>query len=403
MGTLLGMGVRAEVVGAAAPGTGARGPGLGIVLAATATLTASTSVVFPLLAQLQQAYGLPTWSLGVISGSAFIAGLAAQLLLAPLADRGHVRLLLLGGLGLAAASGILFATGSTLWQLVLARLVAGFAVGSFIPAARAVASTLDPARAGHHLGRLAAAELGGFVCGPILGSVLYELTNLRVPFLIFAGLALSGLALLSRRALPSHLGSSGSSAPSLALLRRPQVVVAALLALALFLPVGVYDSLWARYMADRGAGPLFVGVTLAMYGIPFIALASTGGKVADRFGPVRSAFVCLLIVAPLTFLYGSLESLGLILAVSLVEATAQAVAVPASQAAMAKATPPGRVAAGQGLAGALQQLGAGLVALAAAPLYGVTGPEVVFATAACLILLIGLAAWLVARHVRDSR
>ena len=129
-----------------------------------------------------------------------------------------------------------------------------------------------------------------------------------------------------------------------------------------------------------------------MYGIPFVVLASTGGKVADRFGPVRSAFVCLLIIAPLTFLYGSLASLGLILAVSLVEATAQAVAVPASQAAMAKATPPGRVAAGQGLAGALQQLGAGLVALAAAPLYGATGPEVVFATAASLILLIGLAA-----------
>ena len=310
------------------------------MLAATAVLTASTSVVFPLLAELQQAYDLPTWSLGVISGSAFIAGLAAQLLLAPLADRGHVRLLLLGGLGLAAISGLLFATGSTLWQLTLGRLVAGVAVGSFIPAARAVASTIEPARAGHHLGRLAAAELGGFVCGPIAGSALYELTNLRAPFAIFAGLAVAGLALLSRRTLPSHLGSSGSSAPSLSLLRRPQVVVAALLALALFLPVGVYDALWARYMADRGAGPLFVGVTLAMYGIPFVVLASTGGKVADRFGPVRSAFVCLLIIAPLTFLYGSLASLGLILAVSLVEATAQAVAVPASQAAMAKATPP---------------------------------------------------------------
>ena len=245
---------RPEVAGQRAPGATTHQPGLGIVLVATAVLAASTSVVFPLLAQLQDAYGLPTWSLGLISGSAFIAGLAAQLLLAPLADRGHVRLLLLGGLGLAAISGLLFATGSTLWQLTLARLVAGVAVGSFLPAARAVASTFEPGRAGYHLGRLAAAELGGFVCGPIAGSVLYELTGLRAPFAFFAGLAVGGLVLLSRRPLPAHLGTDGSSAPSLALLRRPQVVVAALLALALFLPVGVYDSLWARTWRTAARG-----------------------------------------------------------------------------------------------------------------------------------------------------
>lgn len=389
-----------EAVAARAHGPATKGPGLGIVLVATALLTSSTSVVFPLLAQLQDAYDLPTWSLGVISGSAFIAGLVAQLLLAPLADRGHVRLLLLGGLGLSVISGVLFATGSTLWQLTLARIIAGVAIGSFIPAARAVASTIDPQRAGHNLGRLAAAELGGFVCGPIAGSALYELTGLRTTFLVFAGLALVGLVVLSRRSLPATPGGAESSAPSLALLRRPQVVVAALLALALFLPVGVYDSLWARYMEDRGAGPLFVGVTLAMYGLPFVAFASTGGRLADRFGPVRSAFACLVVIAPLTYLYGSLRSLGLILVVSLVEATVQAVAVPASQAAMAKATPEGRVAAGQGLAGALQQFGAGIVALAAAPVYGATGPEVVFGAAAALIVAIGLVAWLIDRRVR---
>ena len=321
----------------------------------------------------------------------------------PLADRGHVRLLLLGGLGLAAISGLLFATGSTLWQLTLARLVAGVAVGSFLPAARAVASTFEPGRAGYHLGRLAAAELGGFVCGPIAGSVLYELTGLRAPFAFFAGLAVGGLVLLSRRPLPAHLGTDGSSAPSLALLRRPQVVVAALLALALFLPVGVYDSLWARFMEDRGAGPVFVGLTLAMYGVPFVALASTGGRLADRFGPLRAAFTCIVVIVPLTYLYGGLSSLGLILVVALVEAAAQAVAAPASQAAMAQATPPGSVAAGQGLAGALQQLGAGMVALGAAPLYGATGPEAVFGAAAGLIAVFGLAAWLLARRVRRTQ
>ena len=378
--------------------------GFGVILIATATLTASTSVVFPLLAQLQEAHDLPTWSLGVISAAAFLASVVAQLALAPLADRGHVRLLLLGGLALAVVSGVLFATSSTLVLFVLARLLAGTALGAFIPAARALASTLVPAEAGRNLGRLAAAELGGFVLGPVVGSLLYELTGLRWPFLMFAGLAGFGLLLLSRRQLPDVPKDGASSTFSLSLLRNPGVVVAALLALAIFLPVGIYDSLWARYMEDRGAGPVFVGVTLAMYGVPFVLLASTGGRLADRFGPVRSAFACLLVIAPLTYLYGSLESVVLIMVISLVEATAQAVAVPASQAAMAKATPDGNVAAGQGLAGALQQLGAGLMALVAAPVYGASGPAVVFGGAALLIVLIGGAAWVINRAaVRPAR
>jgi predicted MFS family arabinose efflux permease len=364
-----------------------------VVLMATAMLTASTSVVFPLLAQLQDAHDLPTWSLGAISASAFLASVVAQLVLAPLADRGHVRLLLLGGLALAVVSGVLFAVSSTLALFVLARLLAGTALGAFIPAARALASTLVPEEAGRNLGRLAAFELGGFVVGPVAGSGLYELAGLRLPFLAFAGLAAVGLVLLSRYRLPEAAGVSASSRLSLSLLKRPGVVVAALLALAIFLPVGIYDALWARYMEDRGAGPVLVGVTLAMYGVPFVLLASTGGRIADRWGAVRSAFASLVIIAPLTFLYGAVNALWLICAISLVEASFQAVAVPASQTAMAKASPAGSIAAGQGLAGALQQLGAGVMALVAAPVYGATGPGVVFGGAAVLILLIGGVAW----------
>ncbi len=267
---------------------------LGTILVATALLTASTSVVFPLLAELQAAYGLPTWSLGLLSAAAFLAGLAAQLLLAPLADHGHARLLLVGGLALAAVSGVLFGLGSSLPQLLVARLVAGVSTGAFLPAARALASTVDSARAGRNLGRLAAAELGGFVMGPVAGAVLFELWGLRAPFFVFAALATGGLVLMAGRRLPQLPAAVESSAPSLTLLRYRGVTEAALLALALFLPVGIYDSLWARYLADRGAGAVFVGVTLAMYGVPFVALASTvaASPTATARCPVPTSACC---------------------------------------------------------------------------------------------------------------
>ena len=52
-------------------------------------LTASAGVVFVLLSDLQAAFDLPTWGLGIIAGAGFGGALIVQILLAPLADRGR--------------------------------------------------------------------------------------------------------------------------------------------------------------------------------------------------------------------------------------------------------------------------------------------------------------------------
>ncbi len=75
------------------------------------------------------------------------------------------------------------------------------------------------------------------------------------------------------------------------------------------------------------------------------------------------------------------------MAIGLVEGVAAAVAAPASQSYMVQVCPADRIAAGQGLAGAMSQLGAGITALGAAPLYDAAGPATVFAIAGLLIAL----------------
>lgn len=358
---------------------------LGVLLVAMFVLAATSSVVFPLLPDLQEAHDLPTWGLGVLSGSAFLVGLVVQLTVSGLADRGHAKALLLTGLAVAAAGGVLFAAGTNLLVFTIARAMGGFAVGCFVPAARAIAATIDRERVAQHLGLLASFELGGFVFGPVVGAALATGFGLRTPFLVFAGAALLALAVAATRPLPAYGDRSLSSRPSLSLFRIRAVAVAALLALALFLPVGVYDSLWGVYLDDRGASTLFIGLSLTLYGIPFVTLAPWGGRMADRFGPVRSALVMLCFIAPITAMYGLLRAPLVIVSVALVEAVLQAVAVPASQAAMARAVPHERVAAGQGLAGATQLLGAAITAFVAAPLYGAAGPAVVFGVVAVVI------------------
>jgi predicted MFS family arabinose efflux permease len=237
-----------------------------------------------------------------------------------------------------------------------------------------------------------------------VGAAFASAFDLDAPFWALAGVIAVVLVAIARRPLPGDRARTGTGATATGLavdlLRYREVLVAALLSLALFLPVGIYDSLWSRYLQDRGASTLFIGLTLTMYGVPFITLASRGGRLADRTGPFRAAFVCLVLAAPLIALYGIFTIPILIVSTALVEAVIQAVAVPASQAAMAEACPPQRLAAGQGLAGAAGQAGAGVVALVAAPVYEGAGPTFLFSAAAFVTVGLGGVAWLLHRNGR---
>jgi predicted MFS family arabinose efflux permease len=367
--------------------------GLRLIFVSTFVLNASTSVIFALISDLQDATGQSTSSLGLIAGTGFVVGLIAGLVVAPLADRGRAKRLLLSGLGLAAIGGIGFAVAETLPMLLASRALVGAAAGCFIPAARAIAASIDPTRSGENLGRLARVDLAGFATGPIIGSLLFEVVGLRGTFIFFAVVAAAALVLLAPRPLPSLPTSAESSRPSLVLLRHRRVLVATLLALALFLPVGVFDSLWDRYLTDLGGSNLLVGLTFALFALPFVTLTAPAGRLADRLGHVRISLWGLAVLVPCLALYGVFKSIPVLVLLPMVEAVAQAATVPASQAAMAAACPPGRAAAGQGLATSAQLAGAALAALLAAPIYENLGPGILFAGTAAVVAALAATAW----------
>ena len=384
-----------------APPPPARSPGgaaaLNLLVATMVVLAAANSVVFALLADLRARYGLPGWSLGVMSGTAFATGVVVQLFVAPLADRGHARKLLVLALLVAVVGNVLFALGSSLAPFLVARALAGVSFGCFGPAARALAAASGPPEStGRRLGRMAAADLGGFTIGPVVGSILGQHFGVRLPFVVFGVLSLAALLLLGPRPLPP-LVQAGDTRPSLALARHRGVLVATLLAVGLFLPVGLYDALWAQYMKDRGASTTFVGISLAMYTLPFVLFATLGGRIADRFGARRCALVGVGLTAPFVLFYGLLTHPWAIAGVSVVEAMLAAVLVPAASAAMAHAAPVGKAASAQGLAGAAQQASAVLVGFSIAPLYRADRPWFVFGLAFALLLVVWIVTLTLAR------
>jgi MFS family permease len=179
------------------------------------------------------------------------------------------------------------------------------------------------------------------------------------------------------------------------------MVVAVLVVMAIQLPIGVYDALWDRYLTDLDGSNVMVGFSFALYSVPFMLLSSTGGKIADRGQPQRIALWSMLVVAPFVFFYGYFDILWVVVGLNLFEGVVQAVAYPATVAAVAKAAPLGRASAAQGLSGSAGLVGAMIMAFTMPSVYGRYGPAVTFGFVFVLMVaLTGAAAFL---HIRLER
>ena len=356
------------------------------LLVASASLTISFGAIFGLLAALQKSLGFAAWGLGVAATGAFIAAFFAQMLLARYADRGYGRLMLVGGVALAAVACLGVAAANGLVELIAARAVLGVAEGVFFPAARRVVIVQNPQSMGGALGRLSAWQTGGFLCGPPLAAFVADAFGLRVPFVLLAIGLFATLPVMLRFTVPPATGGTGQ-APVRALVRNPGVRAGLYLGAGLAIPIGVYDSLWARYLTDLGATTLFIGVSLTLFAMPIALCAGRAGRLAEREGPLRVGMFGLAGAVPFIALYGVVAVPWLIGCIAFVQSFFDSVVVPSSQAQVAHSSPPEHVAAGQGLLDGTGMMLSAISALVAAPVYEQWGAAAVwFGLAGCVAL-----------------
>jgi len=386
-------------------GVGELGPLLGFLFAAAATV----GLPLALLARLQDERGLPTESLGLIAATAFLVAPLVQFGLVRHADQGRSRQLLAGGTLAVAIGALGFAWTDQVWILTLSRAATGAGFGAISPTIRGMLTRAEPERSGQLLGWTAAAELAGFIGGPAAGAVIATHTSTPLPF-VGGAVLVSCAGLLVLRVLPRHLNSVpagfpvdapglGSAAPPdpLSILRRRPVAGAALLLVSLSCTAGLYEAIWARYMEDLGASTQFVGLSLAMYGVPFAVVSPIAGRLADRGDPRRMALMATAVVVPITALNGQVGRPWLLMSVAMFEAMANGAGIPAAQLAMARACGPHEQTTGQGIAAGLGQLSAGAMALVAAPVYAAEGPGTLFALGAIVVIVLAFGAGLVTR------
>lgn len=342
-------------------------------MATSLAVATSNSVIFAALSDLQDEYGFSSAGLGLIAGTGFLAGLIVNLFLAPLSDRGHAKRLIMLGMVLGATGSALLGFGESLREFIFARAVLGSSFGLVFPSVRALLANVDVNRRGLLLGRLAGVELLGFVLGPLVGGLMLDPFGLRNTFLLFAALNLLSLAAVVPRTFPSLPETRDSSRLSLELLKLPEIQAAVLVFMALQAPVGIFDALWDRYLTDLGGGNTMVGISFALYTVPFILFSSFGGRLADRHEPLRLAMYSMILVVPAVTGYGLFSTIPPVILLNVVEGVVQALAYPAAAAAVAIAAPEGRASAAQGLAGAAGLLMAALIAFTSPIIYGSFG------------------------------
>ena len=364
--------------------------GIGPLLVCGFGVPMSNSMIFPALSDLQDKYRFSDAGLGYIAASGFLASLIVQLTVAPLADRRNPKSMVLAGVVFAVAGSVLFAFGGSLPVFVVARAIAGSSLGMSGPAVRALAANIDKSRAAERMARLRGVEIAGFTGGPLIGALLIGPFGIRGAFLVFAGIgALVFLAVMSRD-LPSLPSTSESGRLALELLRHRQVRAAVLASATLFLPVGIYDALWDRYITDRGGNNFQVGLTFLLFTVPFIIFGAKGGRLVDRRGPERMIVVGITMMVPLVFVYGLLPTSELLVAFAVVEGLISAISSPSAQSLMAKVAPLGRASAAQGLQASGDLVGAILMSFAAPWMYGAHGAAFTFGVAAALMAVMGL-------------
>jgi MFS family permease len=364
----------------------------------------ANSVVFASMSELQEQYKYADSALGLIAGTGFAMGLLVQLFVAPLADRGHGKKLIQFGLGLAALGSIIFALGDSLLIFIIGRGIVGASIGLTFPAVRALAAHLDETRSAERLGAVAGMEIGGFVSGPLIGSLIIGPFGLDTTFLLFGALAVIAMFIISPRKFPELASTSESQRLSFDLMRIRSVRVALILTLAVTFPTGMFDALWDRFLDDLGGNNAMTGLTFAVYGLPFILFSARAGKLIDKRSPIAVVLWLIIPISLLTISYGVIKQPWVILGIGLFEGILQATMMPAALSAIAKAAPLGRASAAQGLSGAVNVFGQMVAAFIAPTIYGAYGAFVTFfAVALGIAAIAGTAGVMHLRNLNTAR
>lgn len=265
------------------------------------------------------------WS-GVAYGATFFAAALVAPLWGRLGDRyGRKLMLVRASFGMAICMSL---TGmvESVWQLVLLRLLIGFAGGYSSGSTILVAMQTPKDRSGWALGVLSAGITAGSLVGPLLGGALPPVIGIRATFLLSGGVIflafLATTFLIKENPRPPVTRAASATKPKSGWSQIPDKrPVAAMLATGMLLAfatmsiepiITVYVQ---QLIEDQSRVTMVAGVVMSAAALGTILSSSWLGKLADRVGHwnvvVGALAVSALLLIPQAFVANGWQLIGL--------------------------------------------------------------------------------------------
>ncbi|WP_460772762.1 MFS transporter [Microbacterium sp. GXF7504] len=390
-------------------------PGLLVLLGAFMTvnpLTASTYL--PALGNLVADLGA-TLAGGQLVYAGFLIGVAGgQLLVGPISDAYGRRVVLLGGLGILAVTGVAATLAPSIELLVSARVAQGLGTAGVVVVSRAVvADTAQGKAAARAYSILMGIVAAGPFAAPLLGTLALDLGGWRAVFVLLTVLSVVAFV-VAWLAVPETLTRERRSAlrfttvagNSLRFLRDRAFMGSALAMGFAFAGMSVHSAASSFIAQDiLGTGPWGFAVLYAAYAGAILIGGFVNAFIAGRVGPVlagagaQTVAIAAGVVLVWFAWFGPFTLATYVPTIIVGAAAASAMLSNFSSLTMARAG--FAAASGAALMGALQYgLAAGL-----APLGGMFGPGTAVPAAAgmlaCLVIAVLCAAY--AHHAARTR
>ena len=339
-------------------------------------MVASAGVTFVFLEDIETAYNLPAWGIGLISSLAFGIAVITSLAIAPYGDRGN--LALLGAIAFATAiiGNLWIGFATELWSISVSRGLAGFGTGLFSVVGRKALIGEQTDDSGEQLGAFLSAAVAGFIAGPAIGAQLSNFGGIAVPYVVIA-ILLAIVAVPTVRWLahvPIATTHDATLTEMLLLFRFPAVRAGVAVQIAVFFNIGVFDATVDEYLTDLGVSNTGVGLILLVIAFPLLFMPRIAGRYVDRLAH-REWFmlVSLLLFVPIVLTLGFWPGVAVFVIFAFLETTVESAMFPAVARVVLNETGADRSAISTGLVDAAGNLSAAVAAFVAPTIFDRAG------------------------------
>jgi len=255
-------------------------------------------MVVPLIPRYALVFGASPSMIGVAVSSISVTAIALRPFFGLLSDKWVRSSLMILGAVLASISYALLFLSESIYTIMVARLIEGAAVASFIPSS--IASAVDSApegRVGEMLGWRSLMVGIGFTVGPGIGGILSQFFSYRVTFIIASLLLLTIIPLIktsenNRKSFGGiYVGGLGNK-----------------YFLTAFLSLIIYAVSWmglitflSAYLKLLGYGDIEIGFFVSLQALSSLMLRIIAGKLSDKY-PEKTTYLSLLIISSSFFM-----------------------------------------------------------------------------------------------------